>query len=229
MPKTTTEIFPYICHFIFAIVIATSYESASRVFIDPEKPFILDYIFFILEKPFLFDSSVFIPHAELLLVYIIIISGWVGYSRYMIKWPHTNTKAGAVRFSLDLTILFCYFGLITLTNFQGFRENFLDLIVVLFVLFSISDIARLHEHYKRSKGKTANSALARSFGKMGLTLAIIWIIAYVVQYNVLKIKSELINEDIGYLVYLILFMILMIGNCWLGWRILQPKKWKVVR
>ena len=78
-PKNSTEIFSYICHIIFAIIIATSYDSTTQVFMNSEKPFSES-----------FESI--IQGLEIILAYVVVISGWVGYSRSMLKWPHKDTK-----------------------------------------------------------------------------------------------------------------------------------------
>ena len=206
VPKNPTEVFSYICHFIFAIIITTSYESANEILINPEKPF-------------LSDSSLFIPSTELFLAYTIIVSGWVGYSRSMIKWPHTDTKYGAFRFCLDLAILFCYFGIITLTNLQhDFREYFLGWVMGLFILFSMSDAVKIKEYYKR-KGKDKKLRLRIGIGKTFIFTVIIGMIVYVIHDDAFKIKSELLNEDIGYFVYLVFIMFLMVTYRWWKWPI----------
>ena len=79
LPNKPNEIFAYICHFIFAIVIAKSYDVVAKVTIDSDGKFLSGL-----------DSL--IPIIEILLVYVIIVSGWIGYTRSMIKWPHTNAN-----------------------------------------------------------------------------------------------------------------------------------------
>lgn len=199
IPKKPAEIFSYICHFIFAIIIANSYDTATKIFINPEKIFLSDF-------------SLIIPALELLLAYVIIISGWVGYSRSMIKWQHTNTKSGALRFSLDLAILFCYFGLISSADPQNiFREYFLNWIIVLFSLFIVWDILKIKEYYKKANNNKFNVALLRSFWKT-VVFFIIFVVVVPFTFNfLLEIQVGIINDDIiyGFILLFVMFWILL--------------------
>ena len=214
-PKSHAEIYPFIVHFLFAVIIATSYETAILVFINPERAF-----------SFNFESL--IPGLELLLAYAAIISGWVGYSRSMIKWPHQNTKSGVSRFVLDLAILFCYFGLIVLADPQNntFKENFVSWLVAMFVLFFIWDLAKIIEYRKPHVSK----ALWRSLLKTIIFLILITM-TYMLFPTVSKLlgwieKSDatLTSDNIVYGVFLIVITALMILYRYWKWSIHQRKE-----
>ena len=206
IPKKPAEIFSYICHFIFAIIIANSYDTATKIFIAPEKIF-------------LSDSNLIIPALELLLAYMIIISGWVGYSRSMIKWQHTNTKSGALRFSLDLAILFCYFGLISSADPQNiFREYFLNWIIVLFSLFIVWDILKIKEYYKKANNNKFNMALVKSFGKTGVFCIIFAFVPLTFNF-LLENQVGVINDEIIYGFILLFVMFLMLLYRYWKWSI----------
>lgn len=135
-PKDPPEVFPYIIHFIFAIVIANSYVTAKQVFVD--------------SWPLLLHNYDVLAHIlGLVVVYIIIISGWIGYSRSLIKWPYKDTKLSVYRFILDFAVLFCYFVLVNIIEVIGDFELYLSAwIVILFTCFVLWDILKLIENKK---------------------------------------------------------------------------------
>lgn len=212
-PKKPAEIFSYICHFIFAIIIATSYDTAKQIFINPEKMIFAD-----------FDSIIL--SLELLLAYVTIISGWVGYSRSMIKWPHTNTKLGAFRFTLDLAILFCYFGLISSIDIQNeFRDYFLYWISALFILFILWDIIKTREHYNKKNNQKFNIALENSFLKTVTFLTIfILIIPFIFQLW-LQNQIGIITDQVIYGIILIITILCMLFYRYWKWS-MPPHKQK---
>lgn len=187
--KKRADIFSYICHFIFAIILANSYETATSVLIDPGWEF-------------LSNGNTIISGMELLLAYTITISGWVGYSRSMIKWPHTNIKSGTTRFILDLLVLFFYFWLISSAGTENeFNVYFLHWIVGLFVLFAMWDILKIKEHHKKSKTARQRQALYWSFLKT-VVFGVIYLIIAVSYQPALENQTELITEQIIYVIWL---------------------------
>lgn len=209
-PKKPNEIFAYICHFIFAIVIATSYDTATQIFINPEIPFLSNL-----------DSV--ISSFEICLAYVAIISGWVGYSRSMIKWPHKNTKIGALRFSLDIAILFCYFGLITSAQPQNeFQNYFLSWISGLFVLFVLWDVLKIKEHYEKHETKR-NGELIRSCLKTVVFLIVFFALPLI--FTLLsEIEMGVIDDNIIYMGVMGLTMFLLILYRYTKWSINRSRK-----
>lgn len=206
IPKKPTEIFSYICHFIFAIIIANSYDVAAKIFINPAQSFLSDFNSL---------TSAF----ELSLAYVIIISGWVGYSRSMIKWPHTNTTFGTLRFSLDLAILFCYFVLISSVGSQNtFREYFLSWIIVLFALFFVWDLFKIKEYYKKDNNNKFNDALAKSCMMTIVFLIIFNVVRYLFNF-LLENQVGVITDDIIYWFVLLLVALLMLIYRYWKWSI----------
>ena len=213
--KKPNDVFSYISHFIFAIVIATTYDTAILVFMNPDMPFLSDV-----------DSGV--ASLEIFLAYAAIISGWVGYSRSLIKWQHTNTKAGALRFSLDIVILFCYFGLITSARPENeFQNYFLYWIISLFGLFSAWDLVKIKEYYEKNEANR-NFALLRSFLKTVIFLSIFIIITITNTYIPLfEYETELIDKNIIYGSILLLITILLLLYRYWKWSVyLEPKNKK---
>ena len=205
--------FSYICHFIFAIVIATSYDTATLVFVNPNMPF--------LSSP---ESLIF--GLEMLLAYVAIVSGWVGYSRSMIKWPHSNTRAGSLRFSLDIAILFCYFSLITSASPQNvFREYFLEWLVALFALFTLWDILKISEHRERNQLQR-NRSLSISFVKTVLFF-VLFILIFFTEPHISEWSSQTNGMDnIVYIIVLVIVILILLFYRYVKWSMRMASRTK---
>ena len=206
--KKPNEVFSYICHFIFAIVIALSYETAIPVFMNSDVPFLSS-----------FDSIM--PGVELFVAYVVIISGWIGYSRSMVRWPHKDNKVGALRFSFDIAILFCYFGLIISNQHpDGFRTYFLQWILAIFVMFIIWDFLKIIEHYEKNE-RNRNVGLFRRF-----VITIFFTISFLLISGVftylIENPFEIANYDISYLIILVATAFLALAYRYMKWRIPSP-------
>ena len=221
IPKKHTEIFSYICHFIFAIIIANSYGIAYNVFFSSNGTFIT-------------NSDLVMPTIELIFVYFIIISGWVGYARSMVKWQHKNSKLGATRFILDLMILFCYFGLLSLTNVSDdltstneFKDQFLYWILTIFTLFIVWDIVKFFEH----KGKYRICDRLVWSGIKTVSTFILLLIFSLILESSKDFEYGIINEQNTYNLIFISTFIVVIGYRWIKWsnnkRDKLPKQHKV--
>lgn len=151
IPQEPQDAFPFICHFIFAIVIANSYDLAARVFLRPDDP-----VYSGLDP--------FLTALELSVAYVAIIAGWLGYARSVYKWPHQDTKYGVLRFIVDIVILFCYFGLIEAADpaQDAFRGQFASWICALFFLYLVSDILKRQDHKSKTYNTINNRRLKKS-------------------------------------------------------------------
>ena len=199
-PKKPAEIYPFIIHFIFAVIISISFSLTAGIFISPKIPIFSNF------------ESLF-PVIEILMIYILVISGWVGYSRSLIKWPHTNTKSGTFRFTLDLGILFCYSSLISSINYSLiFRENFMNWIGFIFFLFIMWDIIKIIEYRKRPI-----MAISRSFWKT-IIFSIIFI--FIIPYGnnlLLDNQTGIINNEVIYGIKLIVVILSLITYRYWKW------------
>lgn len=168
IPQKPEDAFPLIGHFIFAIVIASSYDLAARVFLSPEDP-----VYSGLDP--------FLVALELTVAYVSIISGWLGYARSVHKWPHRDTKFGMLRFITDIAILFCYFGLIEAADpaRDVFRDQFMAWICAIFVLYFFSDVFKRQDH----KSKTHKDRNRRLNWSLSLTLIFLGISAALYAFN----------------------------------------------
>ncbi|AIF83240.1 hypothetical protein NTE_01167 [Candidatus Nitrososphaera evergladensis SR1] len=102
LPKTVQEFYPFAVHTIYAVIITLSFEVASHLLIPIENVFSS------------WDNI--LRSAGLMLAYIIIISGWIGYTKSISKRPHSENHLGNARFVMDLVILFLVFYLMSFAN-----------------------------------------------------------------------------------------------------------------
>ena len=194
IPQKPELAFPFICHFIFAIVIAGSYDLASDVLLYPADP-----AYSSLDR--------FLDFLELAVAYVAIISGWLGYARSEHKWPHRDTKSGMLRFIVDIAILFCYFGLIEAADpaRDVFRDQFMLWICAMFGLYLFSDLCKRHDH----KSKTYNTYNNRRLNwSVSLTLIFLGISVGVGTLN--AYTQGLWGDDDGALYMIVLLSIIAI-------------------
>jgi hypothetical protein len=192
--KEPGEIFSYVCHIIFAVIIAISYESATNILINSEKPLLSNMLYY----------GVWM--LELLLAYLMLVSGWINYGRSMMVWQYSDGKLGTSRFILDLIILFCYFGLIVSAGQEQELGNyFLIWFVILFVLFTVWDYIKIAEE-KRSnkKQKKSEKIFTVSFFYLILIIiSIVFIFLMWTEYNILII-------DEPYYPFILIFIIIFV-------------------
>ena len=124
-------------HILFAIVIGHSFIMASDVIIPIQT---------------LVDSTYHKPASTLMFSYILIVSGWIGYSRSISIRPHRDTALGAMRFVFDLIILFEYFYLLQIA-YTGPIEDFPLVVVVIFLTYLLSDTVKCYEYPPRTRAR----------------------------------------------------------------------------
>ena len=129
-------------HFIYAIVIAHSFAIASGLLIPLND---------------VFTSEKIIQTLALFLAYIIIISSWIGYTRSISVKPHKDTSTGAMRFFIDLVILFEYFYLLQLSQTEYFDTQIHLIILVIFGTYMVWDAVKYFEHTGKGARNTTKS------------------------------------------------------------------------
>lgn len=210
MPQKPADAFPFVCHFVFAIIIASSYDLASDVVLYPEDP-----AYSSLDR--------FLDFLELAVAYVAIISGWIGYIRSVYKWPHRDTKYGMLRFVTDLAVLFCYFGLIEAADpvRDVFRGQFMFWILAMFVLYALSDLLKNRDHKSRSSNAPKNKELRKS---QHLTLIFLAVSAGLCAFN--AYAPGLWGDDDGalYMWILIMAISLMILYRSRKWKMRTPRR-----
>lgn len=132
-PKTLTDFYQYAIHLIYAVIIGQSFSLASVIFVP-------------IENLFSFDG--FLKGSALFLAYVIVITGWVGWSKSITRNPHSPNALGNFRFVTDLIILFWFYYLINLTNpekFHSYGETFLWVLPVIFISYIMWDMLKYFE------------------------------------------------------------------------------------
>lgn len=119
-------------HTLFAIVLGYSFTLTTGLIIPIGE---------------LFDPSNNTTASTLVFSYILIVSGWIGYYRSISIWSHKDTAWGAIRFVLDLIILFEYFYLLQLVSpvfGEGFPlvKDFPIVVTVIFLTYLLSDVVK---------------------------------------------------------------------------------------
>lgn len=98
----------------------------------------------------MFEPANYISVSALVFAYIVIVSGWIGYARSVSVKPHKDTALGALRFVVDLVILFEYFYLLR-TSQTGPISDFPLVMVVIFMTYVLSDRIKYYEHTPRQR------------------------------------------------------------------------------
>jgi len=161
-PKTLTDFYQYAIHLIYAIIISQSFSLASVIFVPIEN---------------LFSFEGFLKGFALFLAYTIVITGWVGWSKSIIRNPHSENVLGNFRFVTDLFILFWFYYLINLTNpekINAYGETFVWVLPVIFGSYIMWDMLKYFEY----KSDTPEEIKHR---KKRLKITIYFWIAFVAQ------------------------------------------------
>lgn len=135
---TLPEFFENAINGIFAVVIALSFQVSSEIIIPVEE---------IQNHP--------VNTAILILGYIIVVSGWIGYFFSVRENPHKGKK-GAVRFFLDVFTLYLFFYIVTLAKIENTdyqKDVFLYLLPITYGVYFLWDIIKYFEHKKRNQSR----------------------------------------------------------------------------
>lgn len=100
-PKTLPEFYQFAMHAIYAVVIGLSFDVSRKVVIPFEN---------IKNYPGAIETGI------LVLAYFIVVTSWIGYTKSVIKKPHTSGFLGIARFGTDLFIVFIFYYMVSLTD-----------------------------------------------------------------------------------------------------------------
>ena len=120
---------------LFAIVVGHSFLMASD---------------FMIPVWTMFEPDNYVAASTLIFAYILIVSGWIGYSRSISVKPHRDTGWGVARFVLDLVIMFEYFYLLRIVQTNHITD-FPVVLLIIFVTYIISDSVKMREYPPTSR------------------------------------------------------------------------------
>ena len=104
MATEYSRFYPKATHMLFAVVVATSFQSATTTLIP---------IYDAIELPNLMATM------TLAISYAVVILGWVRYARSESRWQYGDTRLGSLRFAFDLVTLFIYFYLLQMYGLKS--------------------------------------------------------------------------------------------------------------
>ena len=205
-PKTLSDFYQFSLHLIYAVIIGQSFLIASNVFVPIGKLF----VFTGFEDGFI-----------LFLAYTVTITGWVGWSRSIVKNPHSENSLGNFRFIVDLIIIFLYYYLISLADPSKeaqFHEAFIWVFPAIFLAYIGWDWLKFFEY----KSDLSKAVLQR---KKRALITVYFFLAFSVQsfiYQYVSVNQQFLNWD-GNLIWTEIFIIssftLCIAYRWLKWQI----------
>jgi hypothetical protein len=150
--------------------------------------------------------------SALVLVYVFVISGWIGYQRSIYLHRHMGFF-GDIRYGIDLAIVFFVYYLVSITNPKSqslFGEAFIWLFPLIFGLYLLWDFVKIIE-YRKSISKNV-----RKF-RMIITMAFLGVFilqSFLYQFSIRDAKiptpEEQFNKtdrDIYYIIISAVFVI----------------------
>lgn len=199
-PKNIQEFYPFAVHIIYAVIIALSFDIATKVFVPLESIFVS------------YDS--FLRCLALLLSYFFIISGWMGYTKSIAKRPHRENKLGTARFVMDLIILFLAFYLLSLTDpkFESFTKVFNTYIWIFPISFGayvLWDIFKYLEYRSESNERQVSVSRSRI---TGYALAVLVFAAYLYTSVVVPSYYDLLkwgNQTIWEILFIVALFVII--------------------
>lgn len=119
---------------LFAVVIGLSFSVAGKVVIPVQK---------IPSDP--------LGTGILILGYVIVVTGWIGYSLSIKTSPHRVGIPGLIRFGLDIITIFLFYYIVSLAdpdNISYRHDVFLYLLPALYIVYLTWDITKYYEYKK---------------------------------------------------------------------------------
>lgn len=135
MATEYSRFYPKATHVLFAVVVATSFQSATTTLIP---------IFDALEPPNLMATT------TLAISYAVVILGWARYARSESRWQYGDTRLGGLRFAFDLVTLFIYFYLLQIAT-NEYVDHFVYVMFALAVMYLASELARYFDHLQQQR------------------------------------------------------------------------------
>jgi hypothetical protein len=212
------EFYAFAIHTIYAIILAVSFQTAQDLFIPFSK---------------IEDYGEMVNTVAVFFVYMLLISGWIGYTRSISERPHRSSPLGNIRFILDIIIVFIVFYLTALLRPETFHNNFSEvfwwILPVLFTLYVFWDFVKLYEYKEISSDEEENKIEFEinktRFWKTFYFFIAILVLALVFYLHITQIviiNPSLTNYDRMYFFFIVLSSVIILLFRLVKWGI--PRK-----
>ena len=140
MSARYSEFYPKTVHVMFAVVVATSFSPAADIMVPIDAALEPDHL---------------VASIMLVLSFLVVILGWIGYARSALRWPYGDTRWGALRFGLDIFMLSGYFYLLQIAPTEHIG-HFASTVFFLAVVYLASEAVKLRDspHQQRALIRT---------------------------------------------------------------------------
>lgn len=130
-PKSLSDFYKYTVFLVFAVVIAQSFTQSVELFTPYSKLATYSGI-----------ENVIVS----VVVYVFILTSWIGYFLSITNDPHSETLSGTVRFALDLFMIYLFYYLLRISaDFNSHKDIFTWIFPLIFITFLAWDIVKLIE------------------------------------------------------------------------------------
>lgn len=199
-PKNTQDFYQFAVHVLYGIVLATSFGLIGSIMIPIESL-----------NPF-YHFAKFVNFLGLMMIYVILLSGWIGYAKSIGLRPHRGGYGNA-RFVVDVMIIFVLAYMIYLVDplpenfyFQSqFGKVFSAIIPILFALYVIWDAMKYQEYKDEDKRNRRQSTY-----RLWVTIMFFFISLIISGIYGLILTNNMMDASNKYHYYL-LFICIIIG------------------
>ncbi len=210
IPKNAQDFYQFAVHVLYGIVLTTSFGLIGTIMIP------LDSI-----NPFI-QFEKFVNFLALMMIYVILLSGWIGYAKSIGIRPHKGGYGNA-RFVIDVMIIFVLAYMIHLVDpspenfyFQSqFGNTFVVILPFLFGLYAIWDIIKFQEY----KNDEDDQRKMQSTFRMVVTILFFFLSVIISQVYEFFLISKIIDFSNKYYFYL-LFISIIIAHT-IGYRAMK--------
>ncbi|HEY7733301.1 MAG TPA: hypothetical protein VIB07_00750 [Nitrososphaera sp.] len=148
-PKTfaesISEYYTKAVHIVFGVILGQSFFNSASVLV-PASNFVL-------------NEKAFLKSYELILIYFIIVTSWIGYFKSTEKTVYSGGRLGIARFGTDFLILFLYYYLVILVTHESgtpgeLFSNGLAAVFGAYLLWDILKYRELPEEQRKADNRT---------------------------------------------------------------------------
>jgi hypothetical protein len=161
------EFFNYAVHVVFGVVIGQSFLNSATILVPFSK--------------FFESENAGLTAYQLVLVYFIILTSWIGFFLSTNKSKYSSTRIGMARFGTDFFILFLYYYLLILVTHQvgGHGDIFMYGLPAIFGAYVLWDFLKYLDN--RTEAKKLAAELGKEVDiKAGMRTTQLWFIIFMI-------------------------------------------------